>query len=260
MQYLISNADDFGRSPAINSAIRESFKKGLVSDTSIMVTCKEGVDELLEPGNMDVLNGAAGCHLTLTLGRPLTERIKNIPFIVKDGEFQEIPHKLPRLSKEEIEAIHAEFIAQINYIKNVLGIEITHLDSHQHIHFDLQLLPIVVTVCKQAGIPYLRIPCRASNLSNKSKIATWLKAKYISLNGINVVDFFGAPGQIISSSNQKMKIIEMMCHPMYNTNMDIVNKVRINAVDDCVKLQEQMAPFTEYQLSNFNRLLKDETL
>lgn len=255
MQYLISNADDFGRSPAINSAIRECFKNGLVSDTSIMVTCKEGVDELLEQGNMDVLNGTAGCHLTLTLGKPLTERVKSIPFIVKDGEFQEFPSKLPRLSSEDKLAIQEEFIAQINYIKNVLGLEITHLDSHQHIHFDLQLLPIVASACRQAGIPYLRIPSRAKNLSFKSKIATWVKMMYIKLNGIKVVDFFGSPNQILSKHPQVYNITELMIHPMYDSHYNIVNKVRVKGADDCENIADTLEPFAKYEKISFKDIL-----
>ena len=70
---IIINADDFGRSKAINVAINLAYEQGLITDASIMVTCKEGFDDLVE--NIKSFNSllikGAGCHLCLTCGKPI---------------------------------------------------------------------------------------------------------------------------------------------------------------------------------------------
>ena len=95
-QSIIINADDYGRSVSINEAIRSSFEQRIISDTSIMVTCREGLEDLYESRNLECLHGAAGCHLTLTLGSPVTSIKSNLPFIDENGLFSR-PLKSPFL-------------------------------------------------------------------------------------------------------------------------------------------------------------------
>ena len=146
-------------------------------------------------------------------------------------------------------------MAQIDIVRNKLGLSISHLDSHQHIHMRLDLLPIVVKVCRNAKIPYLRIPSRAKSLPLKSKIATWLKARYIQFHRIRIVDFFGSTDQIISSVKPSMKIIELMCHPMYNTKKEIIDKVRGDVADECALLKNELFPLKDIPLIKHNHLL-----
>lgn len=251
---IIINADDFGRSKAINTAINKAYENGLITDTSIMVTCKGGFDDLVknrESYSAQLLKGA-GCHLCLTLGTPLTNEILETNYV--DGNEFKDAFKLPKrffvTNKKERKAIYNEFEAQIRTIKDNLHISICHLDSHQHIHYGLDLLPLVVRLCKRERIPYLRIPNYSKSLSFKSKIATIIKIWYIRLNGIKVVDLFGSPNQILSSSN-KGKIVEAMVHPMFDSNGVIVNKVRIHEVDDCQRLIMETEKLLCYEKSSF---------
>lgn len=257
-QRIIINADDYGRNITINEAIRSSFEQGIISDTSIMVTCREGLEDLYESRNLECLHRAAGCHLTLTLGKPVTSMEGNLPFIDEKGLYKDLscwsfrPYSFSKVEKQNI---YNELMAQIDIVRNKLGLSISHLDSHQHIHMRLDLLPIVVKVCMDAKIPYLRIPSMAKSLSLKSKVATWVKARYIRYHGIRIVDFFGSPNQIISSVKPSMNNIELMCHPMFNSQGQVINKVKENDVDNCIQLKEQLKLFSNYSLVNFEQLL-----
>lgn len=252
-QKLIINADDYGRSPEINNAIRECFKNGLITDSSVMTTCPDGLNDLLIPGNMDCLQKSAGCHLCLTLGAPLLSEMHRFKFVNALGEYVELEKKLYNFTKEEKHIIYNEFMAQIEKLRQ-MGINITHIDSHQHIHLRMDLFPIVVKVCKDSHIPYLRIPSRPKDMGLKSRIATWIKTKYIKINGIKTVDFFGAPGQILSTVTERAKTIELMCHPTYNSRGVIVNKVRIHEADECQILVEQLEDFNEYESVSFSEI------
>lgn len=117
--------------------------------------------------------------------------------VEKDGNFKQKYSAKRSLSQDVKNAIREEFCAQIEALLSVDGFQITHMDSHQHIHFRPELLPIAISVCKAYKIPFMRIPSNSANLSLKSRIATYLKILYIRLHGIKVVDFFGSPAQIL---------------------------------------------------------------
>lgn len=256
---IIINADDFGRSVEINDAIIEAFRKDIITDTSVMATCEDGFFDL--KNRMELLSDInalqrVGCHLCLTLGNPLTQEMLSTKY-VRQGEFID-SFKIQRsivLTKEERRIVYHELQAQIRKVRESLGVSISHLDSHQHIHFGLDLLPIVVRLCKKEKIPYLRIPSNSKELSLKSRISTWLKISYIKMHGIKTVDFFGAPGQILSSYKKNTGVVEAMVHPMYNSKGEIINKVRIHEADHCENLESQMKAFENYKKESYSKLI-----
>ena len=95
----------------------------------------------------------------------------------------------------------------------------------------------------------------SKSLSLKSKIATWIKARYIQFYRIRIVDFFGSTDQIITSVKPSMKTIELMCHPMYNTKKEIIDKERGYVADDCTLLKNELFPLKDIPLIKHNQLL-----
>ena len=255
---IIINADDLGRSPEINNAILSSFQKGLITDMSVMVTCENGIDDLKKKlaHSVDCLD-AVGCHLCLTLGNPLTDEMKGLKWVDNEGQYIDV-FRVPKsifFNKRERDIIYKEFEAQLLYVRNTLNLTVNHLDSHQHIHFGLDLLPIVVKLCKKENIHYLRIPSCNKGLSIKSRIATRLKIIYIKLHGIKTVDFFGSPLQIMSFADESKKLVEAMVHPMFNSKGEIVNKVRIHKPDDCELLEKQVENLSYFTKEKFSSLV-----
>lgn len=256
MKAIIINADDYGRDALMNKAIREAYHDGLISDVSIMTTCPDGYNDLINNNGFEPIGYNGGIHLCLTLGRSLSE-MKDSSLVDKNGDFLKKYNKRLFLSRKTKRAIREEFCAQIKALKSIDGFIITHLDSHQHIHFDLALLPIAVSVCREYRIPCMRIPSNSADLSIKSKIGSFLKKWYIKLHGIKVVDFFGSPFQIRGVSNRNYDSYELMCHPWYNSYGEIANKVAIKNADECNLLKNDLASFSEsYTMINYSDFIK----
>lgn len=260
---MIINADDLGRSPETNDAILLAFQQNLISDTSVMTTCRDGLEDLARKvsNNQFSFLGGVGCHLCLTLGEPLNVETKITRF-VENGLFID-SSAAPRrwcLYKKERVIVYKEFLSQVRFIREKLKLDITHLDSHQHIHFGVDLLPVVVKLCRKERIPYLRIPHFNRRLPFKSLIAVKLKIMYIRAHGIRTISLFGSPQQVLSSITKKKTICEVMVHPVFNSKGIIVNKVRINDADHCEMLETQIKAFGRYEKTNYNKLTKSTFL
>lgn len=120
---LIINADDLGFSKGINYGIYDAYKYGIVRSTTLMMNMKstDHAIELLKDTGIGI-----GVHLNVTAGRPL--RYTEI-LVDEDGFFK----KTYAFTEEELRDIALEFEAQIK-LAYEKGVQVTHLDSHHHIH------------------------------------------------------------------------------------------------------------------------------
>src|ERR1700734_1066609 len=88
LSLVIINADDFGMSSAVNSAILSGVEQGLVTSTSIMANMPGFEEAVRLEREHDLLRGRVGVHLNLTEGRPLTAPILACSiFCGADGSF-----------------------------------------------------------------------------------------------------------------------------------------------------------------------------
>lgn len=157
---LIINADDFGLCEGINQGISMLLKKDILEGVSIMPTgyAFEGAVRIAK----QYPKIKVGAHLSL-LGEGCSVLQKNeIPSLVnKTGNFEKTFYVflarflLGRIKKKEIEK---EFQAQIQKISQA-GLEITHLDSHQHIHMVPGIFGIILKLSKEKDIHFVRLPC-----------------------------------------------------------------------------------------------------
>jgi predicted glycoside hydrolase/deacetylase ChbG (UPF0249 family) len=150
---LIVNADDFGVSEAVNRGIVEAHELGIVTSTSLMATAPAFEHAVALARSCPRL--AVGVHLTLTDQRPLTE----LPTLVTaDGTFP--PHTTQLLQRAVVKRlplpeIRRELDAQIRRVR-AAGIEISHLDGHQHVH----VLPGVATVIAELAASHGNLAVR----------------------------------------------------------------------------------------------------
>jgi predicted glycoside hydrolase/deacetylase ChbG (UPF0249 family) len=127
MKRLIINADDFGMSHAINLGIVESMRRGVVTQTSIMVPCP-WFEEAIELAKTHQL--PMGIHLTATCEwsyyrwRPLTN---GSSLVSSDGTC----HSTVAAAKAacDPDELEREFAAQIERVL-AHGIQPQHLDVH----------------------------------------------------------------------------------------------------------------------------------
>ncbi len=154
---VIVNADDFGFSADTVAATVECLERGLVSSATIMANmpfCRQAA----EYARLDD-DHSYGVHLCLTDEVPVSEP-RSIPSLVdQDGRLWKTRVFLGRaflglLARDEIER---EADAQIARLKS-LGVQLTHIDSHGHIHKARQVSAALQRVMSRHGLRILRRP------------------------------------------------------------------------------------------------------
>lgn len=153
---LIVHADDAGMAHSVNVATFDALATGQVNSASIMVPCawlKEVADLAKSQPGADL-----GLHLTLTSEwhpyrwGPVASRT-DVPSLVSSlGYFYTIREALAHMDPREVEI---ELKAQIQMAR-AMGIEPTHLDSHQLLlFFRPQLFETYLKVGRESGLPVL---------------------------------------------------------------------------------------------------------
>jgi len=158
MKKLIINADDFGLHRDINTGIIIGYQTGCITSTSIMPTAgafEHAVDLASAHSGLGI-----GVHLTLVGEKPVCDP-STVPSLVgEQGEFSpQYPQFLLKFISGQVRLreIRQEMEDQVRKVAN-MGINITHLDSHQHLHIMPGIIDIVIDIAKQFGIKALRIP------------------------------------------------------------------------------------------------------
>lgn len=222
---IIINADDYGCDKHRCEVILDAMEKGLITDTTLIANGQafEYATKIVQKN--DCMKNRVGIHFNLTCGYPLTNPIKKCNKLVQRGVFTKYLIN-PRnyifpLSKQEKDAINIELLAQAEKIISA-GINITHADSHQHVHNNFQVMPIVKKVCKEKGINKIRL---FKNVVDKGIIKNNLINTYncfLAKEGVYTTDYFGNLCDFLGVSDG---ITEIMVHLDYSQTGEIVNSV-----------------------------------
>lgn len=154
---LIINADDFGHSSAVNRAVIQAHREGILTSTSLMIN-EPAANEAVQLAK-EFPSLAVGLHLVLVLGRsalPQTE----IPHLVDaEGNFTNSPFvagvkyyfspAARRELKQEMRAQFEKFRAT--------GLPFSHVDGHTHLHMHPVIFDELVRLCEEFGVKRLRI-------------------------------------------------------------------------------------------------------
>lgn len=227
---ILVNADDFGLTESCTNAIYEAFRKGLITDTT-MVANGSAMEQAfaLAPE----LQGRIGVHINLTEGSPLTPEMQQDPRFVCNGHFTDYFRKRSNyfrpLSAQDQQALYAEMTAQVERLL-AGGIQLTHADSHHHIHWNWMLAPIFFRVCREHGIT--RVRCH-KNLNGTFKLWNGLYACIYRLrlrwNHFRCPDHFEALRMYHSCPDG---ISEMMVHPDYDRSGILIDRQRKERLPD----------------------------
>lgn len=169
MKSLIINADDIGISDAVNEAVKECYLAGVITGTSIMVCGERFLEACTILKNLSETE--VGVHLTLT-GRfrpamPDTSTIRSL--VSEEGTFVSGYFEFAtryfsgRIRSKEM---YRELKQQILKVKEE-GLEVTHLDSHEHIHMFPRVLEITTKLAKEFNVPYIRLPLERAVILEK---------------------------------------------------------------------------------------------
>lgn len=127
---LIVNADDFGLTESVNACVIEAFRKGNVTSATLMVNMPGTAHAAELARRHEGL--AVGLHFCLTAGEPLSEAAS----LVDDaGRFHTRPMLMRRIATGKVDPEHiaTELEAQLARFAE-LGLQLSHVDSHQHVH------------------------------------------------------------------------------------------------------------------------------
>lgn len=199
MTKLIVNADDMGFSEGVNTGIISAYRKGIVTSCTIMPTMPAFEDAVSKIKENPLIG--AGVHLTLSAYEPLLKNHKTI--VNNEGMFYR------QVTKESIndfkrEEVLEEFIAQIEKVK-ATGINITHLDSHHHLHRLFQMQWVM-----QQIVDKYKLPIRGG-----------LKYTLKNAKVIPLIDSFykeEATKEFFQNNIEEIKkyeTVELMCHPAW---------------------------------------------
>lgn len=182
MSCLIVNSDDFGLTGGVNRAIAELHRAGLVTSSTLMARAAAS------DGAIDIARSlpslGVGCHVVLVDGEPaLASSKKSALLDPHTGHFYSTLGSFLRqltLKKIRPAEIEAEAAAQISLLQ-CRGLQLTHVDSHKHVHMFPGVLRPLLRAARTAGIHTVRNPFEPAWSTLATPRAQWLRRTQVSL-------------------------------------------------------------------------------
>lgn len=228
---LIVNADDFGQSKGINQGIIECYEKGIVTSASLMVR----YDAVLEAVSYSKNNPGLGVGLHIDLGE----------WIYAGGNWDPL-YEVVSLNDEN--AVQEEIIKQIESFTRIMGRKPTHIDSHQHVHQQESIRPILVEIATNLNIT-LR------GCSQKVKYCGDFYGQCLDGSPYHESISVSSLHNIISHLEEG--ITEMACHPALFTDIETMYKIEremeVNTL--CDKSNKEAIRNSNVELCSFEGIL-----
>lgn len=171
MRKLIVTADDFGLDVAVNEAVEEAHRRGVLTTAGLLVgapAAQDAVERARRLGTLEV-----GLHVTLVRGRPVLPPAEVPDLVDRNGEF---PWNLvragvafffrPAVRRQLEREIRAQFEAFAR-----TGLELGHVDVHNHMHLHPTVLALVLRIGRQYGMRSIRLPAEPGG---SPALAPWL--------------------------------------------------------------------------------------
>ena len=156
---LIVNADDYGLTHAVSRGILRGHRTGVVSSTSVLAVAPAFATA--GPWLADAPDLGVGAHLAAVGEDPPLLSAREVPTLVdRRGRFA--PTWKAFLLRDLYQLVDPadllrEFAAQIDAVTG-LGVTLSHLDTHQHLHLWPKVRRVVVDLARAAGVPAVRVP------------------------------------------------------------------------------------------------------
>ena len=186
-RYLIVNADDFGLSEGINTAIIQAHEYGILTSATIMANmpaAEEAVKMSRENPGLGI-----GVHLNFIRGNPLSKSDEIKSLLNEEGRFvQKAKTFIKRIFQRKInpKELEVELSAQVQKVIN-LGITPTHFDSEKNLHLLPVVQDVVIRVAKNFGVKAIRFTDEATLSHFVGVKNAWLdkksfKMRFLSFN------------------------------------------------------------------------------
>lgn len=201
MRLMIVNADDFGLSVGVNKGIIRAYRQGIVSSTSMLVNMPAWAHarDLARacPGL------AVGLHFNLVSGRPLSKPEQVATLINEQGEFDGEPGRLARANPVHIARELAAQLARLQAAR----IDVTHIDSHRHVHSMPNILPLVLHYAAGHQLAVRRVEGQQRKYARAGTSTTGKLLEEFSAQGAN------RPNLHYLLQSSRARSVEIRCHP-----------------------------------------------
>lgn len=215
---IVINADDCGMNAVVNAHIETAIQAGRITSTTVMA-------------NMDDFEGAValyknyhdrisfGWHINLTEGHPL----RYSQLLIEKGFYKETENGIEMdgrrfmhrwLSADARREIRMELMTQYEKLRDN-GINISHIDSHHHVHTSVWAVGLIPSVLRETGVRAMRCMFNNKPMSLDAFIRRcWAGMMKMQVPGLKMPDvqcgfeMFANEG-IMAKGN----VIELECHP-----------------------------------------------
>lgn len=219
---IIVNADDLGRSMAVNEATFALMDRGLVTSATIIATGEALDDVAFRVRNYP--HCSFGVHLFLDEFYPATDLSAFGELLLPDGRLKEDARNFT-FTHEIRKALLNEWKAQVDRVKS-LGIPISHFDSHHHVHTIPAMFSALKALQRETGVHKLRISMNQYSdpvpglLLAKKRAFNWALRHWVPAVTTRWFSNFGMFYDLLQQNRlPSPATIELMVHPAAGTYM-----------------------------------------
>lgn len=158
MKLLIVTADDFGLHPAVNRAVAQGAREGVLTAASLMVGAPAAADAVSRARELPAL--AVGLHLVLADGWSVLPPSRVPALVDAAGRFGNNMVRdgvrffaLPAVRRQLEAEIRAQFQAFA-----ATGLPLDHVNAHKHFHLHPTLLEMLLRIGGEYGVSAVRLP------------------------------------------------------------------------------------------------------
>jgi hopanoid biosynthesis associated protein HpnK len=155
---LIVTADDFGLHAAVNKAVEQAYREGVLRAASLMVAAPAAADAVDLARRMPGL--AVGLHLVLADGKAMLPAARIPDLVNAQGWFDSAMVRngfrfffLPRVRRQLAAEIRAQFEAFA-----ATGLTLDHVNAHKHFHLHPTVLSLLLSIGRDYGLRAVRLP------------------------------------------------------------------------------------------------------
>src|SRR5262245_18952752 len=180
---VIVNADDLAMSAKVNEATFDLLARRRISSATIMANAPAAREAARQAQKFP--GCSFGVHLNLTQFEPLTGGPGARLLVDERGQMTRA-NETARPSLARLGAVYRELCAQIERVAS-LGVSISHIDSHNHVHTRPLVFPVLKEVQRRYQIRrvrlaknfYLRDQGCAADLLRRKRAYNWaLRSMY----------------------------------------------------------------------------------
>jgi hopanoid biosynthesis associated protein HpnK len=155
---VVVSADDFGLSLAVNEAVEQAHRDGILSTASLMVAGAAADDAVARARRLPGLH--VGLHVVVIEGPAVSPPVVIPRLVGGDGQFPSDQARLgvryffdPRVRQQLRAEIAAQFAAFA-----ATGLRLDHANAHKHMHLHPTVGRMVIEEGARHGLPAIRIP------------------------------------------------------------------------------------------------------